>query len=72
MGQSLAALLDNALRFTPHPTHLHLDQSLKYIAEVRPRRALLTHMCHDIKHEEASRLLPPDVEFAYDELEIGL
>ena len=70
--RGLDVLILDALRFTPHPTHLHLDQSLAYIAEVRPRRTLLTHMCHDIKHAEASRLLPPDVEFAYDELQIGL
>ncbi len=70
--RGLDLLILDALRFKPHPTHLHLDQSLAYIAEVRPRRALLTHMCHDFKHEEASRLLPPDVEFAYDELQVEL
>jgi phosphoribosyl 1,2-cyclic phosphate phosphodiesterase len=70
--RGLDVLILDALRFTPHPTHLHLDQSLAYIAEVRPHRALLTHMCHDIKHEEASRHLPPGVEFAYDELQIEL
>jgi phosphoribosyl 1,2-cyclic phosphate phosphodiesterase len=70
--RGLDVLVLDALRFTPHPTHLHLDESLRYIAELRPRRALLTHMSHDIKHKEASRHLPPGVEFAYDELQIEL
>ena len=70
--RGLDVLILDALRFTPHPTHLHLDQSLEYIAEVRPHRALLTHMCHDIKHEEASRQLPSHVEFAYDEMQVEL
>jgi len=70
--RGLDLLILDALRFTPHPTHLHLEQSLAYIAEVAPRRALLTHMGHDIKHLEASRRLPPQVELAYDGLELDL
>jgi phosphoribosyl 1,2-cyclic phosphate phosphodiesterase len=68
--RGLDVLVLDALRYKPHPTHLHLDQSLAYIAELRPRRALLTHMSHDIKHADASQHLPNGVEFAYDELQI--
>ena len=70
--RGLDLLILDALRFRPHPTHLHLDQALSYIAQLRPRRALLTHMSHDIKHEETSRHLPPGVELAYDELQIEI
>jgi phosphoribosyl 1,2-cyclic phosphate phosphodiesterase len=68
----LDLLIIDALRPTPHPTHLHLEKSLAYIARLQPRRALLTHMSHDIKHEEASRDLPPGVEFAYDQLQVEI
>jgi phosphoribosyl 1,2-cyclic phosphate phosphodiesterase len=70
--ESLDLLVIDALRLKPHPTHLHLEKSLDYIARLRPRRALLTHMSHDIKHAEASRHLPPGVEFAYDQLQVEL
>ena len=70
--KGLELLILDALRFKPHPTHLHLEQSLAYIAQVQPRRTLLTHMSHDIKHSEASRNLPSNVELAYDELEVEL
>ena len=70
--KGLDLLILDALRFKPHPTHLHLEQSLAYIAQVQPRRTLLTHMSHDIKHSEASRSLPSNVELAYDELEVEL
>lgn len=70
--EGLDLLIIDALRPTPHPTHLHLEKSLDYIARLRPRRALLTHMSHDIKHDEASRHLPPGVEFAYDQLQVEL
>jgi phosphoribosyl 1,2-cyclic phosphate phosphodiesterase len=70
--RGLDLLIIDALRYKPHPTHLHLDQTLAYISELNPRRALLTHISHDIKHLEASRDLPEGVELAYDGLKIEL
>src|SRR5262245_2959998 len=70
--QGLDLLIIDALRYNPHPTHLHLDQALSYISELAPRRALLTHISHDINHTEASRHLPDGIELAYDGLKIDL
>jgi phosphoribosyl 1,2-cyclic phosphate phosphodiesterase len=70
--RGLDLLILDALRLRPHPTHLHLKQSLAYIAEVRPRRTLLTHMSHDIKHAEVAATLPSGVELAYDELQVEI
>ncbi len=70
--EGLDLLILDALRLKPHPTHLHLEQSLAYIAQVQPRQTLLTHMSHDIKHSEVSHQLPPTVALAYDELVIEL
>ncbi len=66
----LDALVIDCLRIKPHPTHLWLERALAYIEELKPRRAYLTHIAHDIKHARDSRLLPPGVEWAYDGLEI--
>ncbi len=68
----LDLLILDALRLKPHPTHLHLDQSLAYVNELQPRRTLLTHIGHDIKHSDWQDQLPPNVALAYDELEIEL
>ena len=70
--EGLDLLIIDALRFKPHPTHLHLEQTLAYIAEVRPRRALLTHMGHDFQYATVSRHLPAGVELAYDGLRVSL
>jgi phosphoribosyl 1,2-cyclic phosphate phosphodiesterase len=70
--RELDLLIIDALRYKPHPTHLHVEQTLRYIADVKPRRALLTHIGHDIKHIEASRHLPENVEIAYDGLRVEL
>lgn len=60
-------LVINALRHTPHPTHMNLKQAIDVINEVAPRRAFLTHMSHGIGlHAITSRLLPEGVEIAYD------
>jgi phosphoribosyl 1,2-cyclic phosphate phosphodiesterase len=34
------------------------------------RRAFLTHICHDLGHERAESMLPPNVRLAYDGLEL--
>lgn len=64
----LDVLVIDALRFKKHPTHMTLDQALEYIERLKPGRALLTHISHDIKHAETSQHLPENVEIAYDGL----
>jgi phosphoribosyl 1,2-cyclic phosphate phosphodiesterase len=70
--RGLDLLILDALRLKPHPTHLHLEQSLAYVAQLQPRRTLLTHIGHDIRHKEWQDRLPPNVALAYDELEVEL
>jgi len=70
--RGLDLLIIDALRYKPHPTHLHVEQSLAYIAELKPRRALLTHIGHDIKYAEATRRMPENVELAYDGLQVEI
>jgi phosphoribosyl 1,2-cyclic phosphate phosphodiesterase len=64
----LDVLVIDALRFKKHPTHMTLDQALGYIERLKPGRALLTHISHDIRHAETSQHLPERVEIAYDGL----
>jgi len=66
----LQVLVVDALRLAPHPTHFNLEQALEVSARLRPERTLLTHLSHDLGHEETSRRLPAGVALAYDGLEI--
>jgi len=61
-------LVINALRDRPHPVHLSIPEALDIIAEVRPKRAYLTHLSHDVGHAELSARLPDNVQVAYDGL----
>ena len=56
----------DCLREAPHPTHSHLEQTLQWIARVKPARAILTHMNHQIDYEVLRRRCPAGVEPAYD------
>jgi phosphoribosyl 1,2-cyclic phosphate phosphodiesterase len=64
--EGLRVLVLDALRPKPHPSHFGLDQALAVIERVRPARAYLTHMSHELEHEATNRRLPPNVELAYD------
>jgi phosphoribosyl 1,2-cyclic phosphate phosphodiesterase len=66
--QDLDLLILDALRFTPHPTHFTLPEALAVVADLRPRRTLLTHISHEIDHATVSATLPAGVELAYDGL----
>ncbi len=60
----------DCLRKEPHPTHSHLAQTLEWIARVRPRRAILTHMSEQVDYRDLCSRLPAGVEPGYDGLVI--
>jgi len=66
--QGLRVLVLDALRYKPHPAHLSINQALEIIDQLKPERAFLTHMSHDIDHETAERQLPAHVRLAFDGL----
>lgn len=49
-----------------HPTHCHVDKALDWIARVRPRRAVLSHLGNDLDYAALAAALPAGVEPAYD------
>src|ERR1041385_2097837 len=69
--QGLDVMVLDCLRFKEHPTHLWVDKALAYIEQIKPKRAYLTHIAHDVKHERDSAKLPAGVEWAYDGLSVS-
>jgi phosphoribosyl 1,2-cyclic phosphate phosphodiesterase len=66
-------LVVNALRLTEHISHFNLEQALAFIDEIKPEKAYLTHISHLLGlQEEISKILPENVEIAYDGLTIEL
>ncbi len=68
--RDLDVLVISALRDRPHPTHQTVAETLAVIAELRPRRAFLTHLDHELRHAELAARLPAGVEVAVDGLEL--
>ncbi len=71
--KNLSVLVINALRIKEHPTHFNLENALKLIEELQPKRAYLTHISHKLGfHKEIEKQLPENVFVAYDGLKIKI
>lgn len=65
-------LVINALRpDRKHKMHFDLEDALKFIEFISPEQAFLTHLSHKFPpYDQLSGLVPDNVMFAYDGLEI--
>ena len=68
--ERLDILFLDALRYKPHPTHSTVENSLKIVERLKPKRAFFTHICHDLPHEKTNATLPDNVRLAYDGLKL--
>ncbi|MGH6851838.1 MAG: MBL fold metallo-hydrolase, partial [Methylocella sp.] len=60
----------DALRYTPHPSHFSLPETLDWIAKLRPKRAILTNLHSDLDFARLKSELPENVEPAFDGMRI--
>ena len=56
----------DALRWTPHPTHAHVDRALDWIARADVNRAVLTNLHIDLDYNNLKSKVPVNVDVAYD------
>ena len=68
--QNLDILFLDALRHIPHPTHSTVENSLRIVDRLKPKRAFFTHICHDLPHEATNAALPPNVRLSYDGMKL--
>ena len=68
--RELDVLFLDALRYKPHPTHSTVENSLKIVERLQPKRAFFTHICHDLPHEKTNALLPQNVRLSYDGMKL--
>jgi phosphoribosyl 1,2-cyclic phosphate phosphodiesterase len=66
----LDILFLDALRHKPHPTHSTVENSLRIVDRVRPKRAFFTHICHDLPHAATNATLPENVRLSYDGMKL--
>ena len=56
----------DALRWTPHPTHAHVEKTLDWIARAGVKRAVLTNLHLDLDYNALKAAVPANVDVAYD------
>lgn len=62
----------DCLQEAPHPTHANLELVLSWLERVDPKRAVLTHMSHDLDYRTLLQKCPAGVEPGYDGLTVDL
>lgn len=67
--KGVQALIIDALRHKPHPTHLSVDQAIEVARRVQPAKTYFTHICHELAQSAESQL-PRDTHIAYDGLKL--
>ncbi|CAM1333650.1 MBL fold metallo-hydrolase [Tenacibaculum aestuariivivum] len=67
--KNLDVLIVTGLRRKPHVMHFNLEESLAFIAQVKPKKAYLTHISEMLGfHKVVEKELPENVFLAYDGL----
>jgi phosphoribosyl 1,2-cyclic phosphate phosphodiesterase len=71
---NLEVLVLNGLRINKtHPTHQSVEQAVVTAGRIAARQTYLIHMSHGAGlHTELERMLPPEVQPAYDGMEVTL
>lgn len=70
--QGLDVWIVDCLRYHEAPTHAHLELTISWIERVKPKRAILTHMAHQMEYEQLKAQLPKGIEPGYDGMIIHL
>jgi phosphoribosyl 1,2-cyclic phosphate phosphodiesterase len=68
--QNLDILFLDALRHKPHPTHSTVENSLRIVEQLKPKRAFFTHICHDLPHAATNAVLPDNVRLSHDGMKL--
>lgn len=70
MLNGLDVVVLSALRHKPHPSHATLEQAVTWAERIGARQTWLTHIAHDLPHEQTNRMLPGNIQLAYDGLSV--
>ncbi len=58
--EGLDLLVLSALRHKPHPSHATVEQAVAWAKRIGARQTWLTHIAHELGHEETNRALPDE------------
>ena len=62
----------DCVRFEPHYSHSHYEQTISWINKYKPKKAILTHLGAWLDYDQLLKICPNDVFPAYDGLTVNL
>ena len=62
----------DCVRYEPHYSHSHFEQTISWIKKFKPKKAVLTHLGAWLDYDKLKKLCPLNVEPGYDGLVINL
>ena len=62
----------DCVRYEPHYSHSHFDQTISWIKQLKPKRAILTHMGHWLDYNDLKNKCPDNVEPGIDGMVIKI
>tara|TARA_Y100000992_G_scaffold169963_1_gene114236 strand:- start:1457 stop:2227 length:771 start_codon:yes stop_codon:yes gene_type:complete len=68
----LKYLIIDCLRYEYHPSHFNLEEVLKLIKKLKPKKAILTNLHSDLDYKILKNKLPKNIAPAYDGLTLTL
>ena len=69
---NLKYFIVDCLRFSPHPSHFHLDEVLSLVKKINPKKTILTNLHSDLDYNYLLKILPKNVKPAYDGLSFNI
>ena len=70
--KNLNYLIIDCLWYRNHPSHFNLEKSLKIIKKFSPKKAILTNLHTDLDYAKLKKILPRNIEPAYDGFSLKL
>lgn len=68
--KGVKTLIVGALRKSQSYVHFTVEQAVEFAHRVGAKESWLTHISHDLDHQDCNEELPPDVRMGYDGLEL--
>ena len=68
--KNLNFLIVDCLRIKKHPSHFNLDDVLRLVDEIKPKKTILTNLHVDFDYEKLKKRLPKGITPAFDGLKI--
>ena len=70
--ENLEYLIIDCLWLRYHPSHLNLENTLKYVALFKPKKTILTNLHSDLDYDFLRKILPKNIIPAFDGLNFNL